>query len=673
MNLSTAFLRYSLTTLLFPRESMSASSSSSSSAGLSLPLIYKRHDGPEIPTNHIQGVSGGGEKEQTKSAPIQWMISAGLREKIVLDGYTSNEFWQDLLSGCVVGMVAIPLGMALGIATGVSPEYGLYTVIVAGFFTAILGGSRFQVSGPTAAFVVILEPIVVQHGLGGLLTAGMMSGVIVLVMGLTGTGKLIHYMPDTVKYGFTSGIAVTIGSQQLKDFLGITLPSTCTHFVDIIIGIYHSIELISIRALMVSIQTLLIIVLFPRISRRVPAPLIAVSFMTFLVYLLEDVWEDLGIITIGSRFSYTLADGSIGHGIPPNPPAFNPPWKAQMTPETAFEPTWEIIYDLIPSAIRIALLGSIESLLSAVIADGMAEQLSVPPPSTRHDPDCELIAIGSANIICSFFGGIPATGAIARTATNIKFGARSPISAMIHSVFALLCVVVFAPAMSRVPMASLAALLMFVAYNMGEPDHFLKLLKTSPKDDKIVLLSCFVLTVVFDMVIGVFGGLVVAAVLFAKQMTTAVSLKRETNDMNVLSQMAGKEILVYEMNGPVFFGTARTVQNLLEDAANDTFIASVVLIMDNVPVMDISGALSLSAGVEKLLKSNKSVFLVGIRHQPLTLVRHYLPEGKRSLYVLDSMATLHEAVGKLPRYANDSAFAMDQPKRWNNKLDSLRH
>jgi SulP family sulfate permease len=561
--------------------------------------------------------------------------------------------------------VAIPLGMALGIATGVSPEYGLYTVIVAGFFTALLGGSRFQVSGPTAAFVVILEPIVAEHGLGGLLTAGMMSGIIVLLMGLTGMGKLIHYMPDTVKYGFTSGIAVTIGGQQLKDFLGISLPSTCTHFLDILIGIFKSLGSISIKALLISVPTLVIIVLFPRINKRVPAPLVAIFFMTIIIYLLENFWEDLGIVTIGTRFTYKQSDGSIGHGIPPNPPEFNPPWRAQMTPETAFEPTWEIIYDLIPSAIRIALLGSIESLLSAVIADGMAEQLSVPPPSTLHDPDCELVAIGTANIMCSFFGGIPATGAIARTATNIKFGAKSPISAMIHSIFALACVVFFAPAMGRVPMASLAALLMFVAYNMGEPAHFMKLLRTSPKDDKIVLLSCFVLTVVFDMVIGVFGGLVVAAVLFAKQMTTSVSLKRWTDDMNALSQMAGKEILVYEMNGPIFFGTARSVQNILEEAANDSFIASVVLIMDNVPVMDISGALSLSAGVEKLLKSSKSVFLVGIRHQPLILVRHFLPEGRRSLYVMDSMATLHEAVGKLKDMPSTPHL------RWINQRDGI--
>ena len=620
--------------------------------GLSLPLIDKQ-----------DGISADSAAPQP--ADSTRFIAVALRDKFTIDGYTWSDFWQDLLSGCVVGMVAIPLGMALGIATGVSPEYGLYTVIVAGFFAALLGGSRFQVSGPTAAFVVILEPIVVEHGLGGLLTAGMMSGFIVLFMGLTGMGKLIHYMPDTVKYGFTSGIAVTIGSQQLKDFLGVTLPSTSTHFFDILVGIYGALDSISLRALCVSVPTLLIIIMFPRINKRVPAPLIALSLMTSIVYILETFWEDFGISMIGTRFTYHSADGSIGHGIPPNAPEFHPPWKAQMKTETAFEPTWEIIYDLIPSAIKIALLGSIESLLSAVIADGMAEQLSVPQPSTRHDPDCELVAIGTANIICSFFGGIPATGAIARTATNIKFGAKSPISAMIHSLFALLCVVVFSPVMSKVPMASLAALLMYVAYNMGEPDHFFQLLRTSPKDDKIVLLSCFVLTIVFDMVIGVFGGLVVAAVLFAKQMTTSVSLKRGTEDMSALSQMAGKEILVYEMNGPVFFGTARSVQNLLQEAAADTFISSVVLIMDNVPVMDISGALSLTSGVEKLLRTNKSVFLVGIRHQPLILVRHYLPEGKRSLYVLDSMATLHEAVGKLKDMPTTPHL------RWINQRDGL--
>jgi SulP family sulfate permease len=293
------------------------------------------------------------------------------------------------------------------------------------------------------------------------------------------------------------------------------------------------------------------------------------------------------------------------------------------------------------------MLGSIESLLSAVIADGMAEQLSSPPPSSRHDPDCELIGIGIANIVAPFFGGIPATGAIARTATNIRFGARSPVSAMIHSLFALLCVVVLAPAMSHVPMSALAALLLFVAYNMGEPDHFIKLLKTAPKDDKIVLLSCFLLTVIFDMVIGVFGGLMIAAVLFAKQMTTSVSLQRGTSDMAVLSEMSGKEILVYEMSGPLFFGTAKQVSNILQEAAMDGFVQSVVLIMDSVPVLDVSGALALSSGVEKVLKSRKSVFLVGVRAQPLTLIRHYLPENRKSLYVMDSMQALHEVVTRI--------------------------
>jgi len=437
---------------------------------------------------------------------------------------------------------------------------------------------------------------------------------------------------------------VTIGAQQIKDFIGVSLPSTATHFVDIILGIYKVIGTISIKALCVSIPTLLVIILFPKITSKIPAPLIAISIVTFAVYILETLIDpNLGITTIGTRFNYTMPDGVTGHGIPPVPPEFKLPWSVTQT----FEPTWEIIYKLIPSAIRIALLGSIESLLSAVIADGMAEQITVPPPSTRHDPDSELVAIGIANIFCACFGGIPATGAIARTATNIKFGAKSPISAMVHSVFALVCVMYFSPAMSHVPMAALSALLLFVAYNMAEPSHFSKLLRTSPIDDKIVLLSCFFLTVIFDMVIGVFGGLIVAAVLFAKQMTTAVSLQRGTEDMNSLSMMAGNEILLYEMNGPVFFGTARSVQNILEEAAKDVFVASVVLIMDNVPVMDISGAISLSAGVEKLLKSNKSVFLVGIRHQPLTLVRHHLPEGRRSLYVIDSMATLHEAVGKI--------------------------
>ena len=599
------------------------------------------------------------------AAEPRW-IAAGLRDKFKIDGYSLSDLQQDILSGFVVGMVAIPLGMALGIATGVSPQLGLYTVIVGGFIAAVLGGSRYQVSGPTAAFVVILEPIVVQYGIAGLLTAGLMSGFIVVAMGLTGMGKLIHYMPDTVKYGFTSGIAVSIGAQQIKDFLGVTIPSTATHVIDIVVAVSRVITTVSVQAILVSSITLGIIILFPKfVSPKIPAPLVAVTSVTLLVYILELLWPQLTIATIGTRFSYTLG-GIGGHGIPPEPPVFALPWSWTGPNGSSFTLTWEIVYDLIPSAIRIALLGSIESLLSAVIADGMAEQISTPPPSTRHDPDCELVAIGIANIIAPFFGGIPATGAIARTATNIRFGAQSPISAIIHSIFALMCVVVLAPAMSHVPMSALAALLLFVAYNMGEPDHFIKLLKTSPRDDQIVLLACFILTVVFDMVIGVFGGLVIAAVLFAKQMTTSVSLHRGTSDMALLGELSGKEILVYEMTGPLFFGTAKQLSNLLEEAALDNFVQSVVLIMDSVPVLDVSGALALSAGVEKVLKSRKSVFLVGVRAQPLKLIRHYLPEGRKSLYVMDSMQALHEVVTRIHDIPSTPNL------RWISQRDGLQ-
>ena len=614
---------------------------------LTLPLV-RDAAGPVNTPSVIGRPIGMPEKPviDTDNYQPKWLAVA-LREKVFIDKYTFAELQQDILSGFVVGMVAIPLGMALGIATGVSPQLGLYTVIVGGFISALLGGSRFQVSGPTAAFVVILEPIVVQYGVAGLLTAGFISGLIVVAMGLTGMGKLIHYMPDTVKYGFTSGIAVTIGAQQIKDFLGVSIPSKATHFIDIIVAIAEVLSQVSLQAVLVASGTLATIILFPKlVSPKIPAPLVAIFGMTFLVYFLELVWPSLTIATIGSRFSYTL-NGVAGHGIPPEAPQFSLPWAFPGPDGTPFALSFEIIYDLIPSAIRIALLGSIESLLSAVIADGMAEQLSRPPPSTRHDPDCELIAIGIANMVSPFFGGIPATGAIARTATNIRFGARSPISAIIHSAFALLCVVLLAPAMSHVPMSALAALLLFVAYNMGEPHHFMKLLKTSPRDDQIVLLACFALTILFDMVIGVSGGLVVAAVLFAKQMTGSVSLRRGTQDMAILSAASGKEILVFEMNGPLFFGTARRITNLLEEAEADAMVQSVVLIMDSVPVLDVSGALALSAGVEKVLKSHKSVFLVGVRPQPLTLIRHYLPEDTRSLHVIDSMQTLHEAVSRV--------------------------
>lgn len=565
-------------------------------------------------------------------------------------------------------MVAIPLGMALGIATGVAPQQGLYTVIVAGLISAVLGGSKFQVSGPTAAFVVILEPIVVQYGLGGLLAAGLMSGFLIVLMGVFGMGKLIHYMPDTVKYGFTSGIAVSIGAQQVKDFLGVSIPSTATHFIDIIISIGKVINTVSLQAVLIASGTLAIIIIFPRFNKKIPAPLVAISLMTAFIHLLEDIFPALNVATIGSRFSYQISPTEMGHGIPPEPPVFALPWSQSGPAGSAFHLSFEIIYDLIPSAVRIALLGSIESLLSAVIADGMAEQQNKDPGATlpgSHDPDSELIGIGIANIICPFFGGIPATGAIARTATNIRFGAKSPVSAIVHSLFALLSVMVFAPVMSRVPMSALAALLLFVAYNMGEPYHFIKLLKTSPKDDKIVLLTCFVLTVVFDMLIGVSGGLVVAAVLFAKQMTSTSTVRRGESHMSLISKTTGKEVLVYEMNGPLFFGTAKQVSSILEKSAADPCIESVVLIMDSVPVLDVSGALALSSAAQRVLKIKHTLFLVGVRPQPLKLIRNYLPETTHGLYVIDSMQFLHETVSRL------QALPTTPTLRWISQRDGF--
>ena len=561
-------------------------------------------------------------------------LSVALRERIAIDGYTFADFRADMLAGCVVGMVSMPLGMALGIATGVAPQYGLYTVIVGGFIAALFGGSRFQVSGPTAAFVVILEPIVVEYGLPGLLTAGVMSGVIMLAMGVFGMGQLIHYMPDTVKFGFTSGIAVTIGAQQLKDFLGVSVPANATHFLDIIAAIYQVLPSVCYQSVIVALSTLSLIVYFPRISTQIPAPLVAIFTMTLAVYLIEFVHPSLHIVTIGTRFTYDHF-GVTGQGIPPFAPEFAVPWQS---------PDWETLWALFPLALKIAMLGSIESLLSAVIADGMAEDQNL---STRHNPDCELIGIGIANMICPFFGGIPATGAIARTATNIRFGAKSPIAAMIHSGFALISVVFLSAAMGRIPMAALAALLLYVAYTMGEPALFVKLLKTSPSDDQIVLLSCFILTIGFDMIVGVFGGLIIAAVLFAKQMTGSVRVQRGIAHMATLSESSGKEIVVYEMTGPLFFGTARHLGSTLEESTGDTMVNSVVLIMDAVPVMDVSGAVALTSGVDRLLRSNKTVFIVGIRPQPLQLMRHYLPEDKKGLHVMDSMLALHAVVDRL--------------------------
>ena len=528
------------------------------------------------------------------------LIAWGLRQKL-REGYTMRDFRADLLAALVVGVVALPLSMALAIAAGVGPERGLYTAIVAGISCSLLGGTRSQVTGPTAAFVVILVPIVTKFGVSGLLVAGVMAGVILLIMGLARLGKLMQFVPHPVTTGFTMGIAITIGVLQLKDALGVSLTIPKTEgTLEYLAALWGERGVINYWEVGVAAITIAILVLLPRVLRVIPAPLVALTAVSLLVvlvaHLAPESWH-FHVLTIGDRFSYPLGNGLKGHGIPPLPPMPVLPWR-----ETAgFTLDYHTLRELMPSAFAIAMLGAIESLMAAVVADGMA--------GTRHEPNSELIALGIGNILCPFFGGIAATGALARTATNIRAGSRSPFSAAMHSIFVLACTIALAPLVAYLPMAALAGLLIIVARNMSEARHFVRLARIAPRHDVMVMLTCFVLTVMFDMVIAVTVGVVLAALLFMRRMSVLTNVELETASDLKVEVPAG--VRVYGLAGPMFFGAAKSAMEALH-TVGDNKDHTYILEMQHVPTMDATGLVALESVLDRLRRSKIKVIFSGL-------------------------------------------------------------
>lgn len=567
------------------------------------------------------------------------LIGYGLREKL-REGYTRHDFRADLMAALVVGAVALPLSMALAIACDVPPQQGLYTAIIAGVLCALLGGTRFQVTGPTAAFVVILVPIVHEYGLGGLLIAGAMAGVMLVLMGLARLGKLMQFVPHPVTSGFTMGIAIVIGLLQLKDVLGVRLPRTegVFEYLVALVGARGSFNPWDVG---VAVVTLGLLLALPRVLRRIPVPLVALAAAAVLAIVLGELapasWG-VHVTTIGSKFTYALGGGEIGHGIPPLPPLPVLPWQIADPGHPPLSLDMHVIRELLPSAFAIAMLGAIESLMAAVVADGMG--------NSRHDPNSELIALGIANIVCPFFGGIAATGALARTATNIRAGARSPLAAAMHAMFVLACTIVLAPLVSYLPMASLAALLIVVARNMSEARHFVRLARIAPKHDVIVMMTCFVLTVVFDMVIAVTVGVVLAALLFMRRMS--VLTKAELGSATKLKLDVPSGVRVYEIAGPLFFGAAKSAMEALHTVgdADHTY----VLDMRSVPTIDATGLVALESLLDRLHRSRVHVIFAaltpevndmfqraGFRREPGKLA--YAPDVETAV----SMAIVHAA------------------------------
>lgn len=539
--------------------------------------------------------------------PFRALIDACWKEK-----YSLSRFTRDLIAGITVGIIAIPLAMALAIGSGVAPQYGLYTSAVAGIVIALTGGSRFSVSGPTAAFVVILYPVSQQFGLAGLLVATLMSGVFLILFGLARFGRLIEYIPLSVTLGFTSGIGITIGTMQIKDFLGLHLTQVPEHYLQKVGALATALPTLNPGDAAIGVVTLGILIFWPRLGIRLPGHLPALLAGCAVMMVVNLVGGH--VATIGSQFHYVLADGTQGNGIPQLLPQLVLPWNM---PGSDFTLSWASLQALLPAAFSMAMLGAIESLLCAVVLDGMT--------GTRHKANGELIGQGLGNLIAPFFGGITATAAIARSAANVRAGATSPVSSVIHALLVILALLILAPLLSWLPLSAMAALLLMVAWNMSEAHKVVNLLRTGPKDDIIVLLICMSLTVLFDMVIAISVGIVLASLLFMRRIARMTRLA----PVNV---EVPEDVLVLRVIGPLFFAAADSLFTDLATRCAGKRI--VVLKCDAVPVLDAGGLDAFKRFVERLPEGCE-LRVSNLEFQPLrTMARAGIKpiEGRLSFY-----------------------------------------
>ncbi len=503
--------------------------------------------------------------------------------------YSGKKLVNDLIAGVIVAIIALPLSIALAIASGVSPERGLYTAIVAGFVIAFLGGSRVNISGPTAAFATIVAGIVATFGMSGLAIATLMAGIMLIIMGLCRLGTLIKFIPYTITTGFTAGIAVTILIGQIKDFMGLSFAEG-THAVETmekLSAIVKSIATVNWQAILVGAVCLAILIVWPKINKRIPPSLLAVVAGILMVKFLP-----LEVNTIGDLYE-----------IPRSLPSFS-------FPELSFD----TVKALIPSAFTIAILAAIESLLSCVVSDGMI--------GDRHNSNTELMAQGAGNICSSLFGGIPATGAIARTAANVKNGGRSPISGIVHALVLLLILVLLMPYAAWIPMPTIAAILFMVAYNMSEWRHFVRICKTAPKSDILVLVATFLLTVIFDLVVAIAVGLLLAGLLFIKRMIDVTGIRPWTAADEHSESDGGRlksipeRVAVFELNGPMFFASADKFHFPMKDGD-----LVMILRMRNVPTLDGSAVESLSTLYKSCQARNVKILLSHVNEQPLSVMK----------------------------------------------------
>ena len=511
-----------------------------------------------------------------------------------LRNYTKTNFMTDLMAGIIVGIVALPLAIAFGIASGVSPEKGIITAIVAGFIISFLGGSKVQIGGPTGAFIVIIYGIIQQYGIEGLMVATMMAGVLLIILGIFKLGTIIKFIPYPIVVGFTSGIAVTIFTTQIADIFGLQFGDEKVpgDFIGKWILYFHHFDSINWWNALVSVVSIVIIALTPKFSKKIPGSLVAIILVTVAVWLMKMYGGITCIDTIGDRFSI----------------------QAQLPDANVPTLDWEAIKNLFPVAITIAVLGAIESLLSATVADGMI--------GDRHDSNTELVAQGIANVVSPIFGGIPATGAIARTMTNINNGGKTPVAGIVHAVVLLLILIFLMPLAKFIPMACLAGVLVVVSYNMSGWRVFKGLLK-NPKSDVTVLLITFFLTVIFDLTVAIEVGLVIACVSFMKRVmeTTQISVITDEIDPNKESDLEVHEehlvipegVEVYEINGPYFFGIATKFEDIMARFGDRPQIR--IIRMRKVPFIDSTGIHNLTTLCEMSQKENIHIILSGVNPQ----------------------------------------------------------
>lgn len=509
----------------------------------------------------------------------------------VMKGYTKEQAIKDIISGIIVAIIALPLSIALAIASGVSPEQGLYTAIIAGFFISFFGGSRVQIGGPTAAFVVIIYGIVTTYGTDGLIVATIMAGIFLCLMGIFHFGSLIKYIPYTITTGFTCGIAVTLFVGQIKDFLGLQMESVPSEFADKIVAYAKNISTTNITALLIGFLAVLILVLWPKVTDKIPGSLIAIIVTTAIVYFAK-----LPVNTIGSVY------GELSSSFP-----------TFQVPSISFK----LIQELLSPAFTIAILAGIESLLSAVVSDGMI--------GDTHKSNAELIGQGLGNIFSGLFGGIPATGAIARTAANVRNGGRTPIAGITHCITLTIILLVLMPLAALIPMTTLAAVLLVVAWNMADWESFFHLCKTAPKSDVIVLVATFLLTVFFDLVVAIEVGVVLASMLFMKRMAETADIKawKYTDAPDITPGEAEKlrdiphSIRVFEICGPLFFAAADEILRIQSEKSTKV----IVIRMRSVPAIDASAMRSLRQLAARAKKKKITLVFSHVNEQPMSVMK----------------------------------------------------